>query len=49
MQTSDSPIQETQNPTYDFHTLDQIVRKWAVQSSFEQDLEKYEQLQQEYR
>lgn len=34
---------------YDFDTLDQVVRKWAVQSLFEKDLENYEELQQQYR
>lgn len=34
---------------YDFDTLDGIVRQWAVQSLFEQDLENYDKLQEQFR
>lgn len=48
MQTNDPQTQETPNPTYDFQTLDLVVRKWAVQSQFEKDLENYDELKQQY-
>lgn len=34
-------------PKYEWKPLDEVVRRWAVQSQFESDVEKYNQLKNE--
>jgi hypothetical protein len=33
--------------TYDWKSLDQVIRKWAVLSGFEKDYEEYRKLKEE--
>lgn len=44
---SQNTDQEDTKPVYDFQELDQAIRRWAVTTQFEQDLENYERLKQQ--
>jgi hypothetical protein len=39
--------QDDKKPIYEWQELDQAIRRWAISSQFEQDLEKYHKLKEE--